>query len=81
MKKMTPDEAWEFSQDRSVWKDYKSIDEYIEDVVTILANSTWHYSEETARDIARDRKALIEYYYERKKPADDCACDVGYFGG
>ena len=70
MKKMTPDEAWDFSQDRSVWKDYKSIDEYIEDIVTILANSTWHYSEEMARDIVKERKALVEHYYEQQKPAD-----------
>ena len=32
-------------------------------------------------DIVKERKALVEHYYEQQKPADDCACDVGYFGG
>lgn len=46
---MTPDEAWAFSQGCCVWKNYKSIDAYIEDIVTILVYSPWHYSEEEAR--------------------------------
>ena len=81
MKKMTPDEAWEFSRDRCKWKNYKSIRDYIEDIVTILVYSTWHYTEEQARESVEERKTLVEHYYGRKKPADDCACDVGYYGG
>ncbi len=81
MRKMTQEEAKAFSKDRCAWKNYKSIDAYIEDIVTILVYSTWHYSEIEARKITEDRMALVKNCYEKKIPADDCACDVGYFGG
>ncbi len=81
VKKMTGEEAWEFKESRCKWFDYGSIEEYIEDIVVCLVYSTWHYTEERARQQCEDRMGLIERSYEKKEPADDCAADVGYCCG
>ena len=81
MKRLTHKEAMAFCKECCEWKNYATIEEYIEDIVVILVHSTWHYTEEQAREICVERRKLIEYYYERKTPADDCACDAGYYCG
>lgn len=81
MKKMSAEEAKAFVNDRCKWKNYKSMDDYIEDVVTCLVYSPWHYSEESSRKRCKEAKAFIEQCYEKETPADDCASDVGYCCG
>lgn len=78
MKELSYEEAQKFMDDRCVFLDYKSILEYIEDIVVCLIYSPWHYTEEDARRQCEERMKWIEYYYERKMPADDCAVDIGY---
>ena len=81
IRKMTEEEARQFQRERSTFLDYKDIQEYIEDIVICLVHSSWHYTEEQARDQVRDRMVWVERYYEQKEPADDAAADIGYCGG
>lgn len=81
IRKMTEEEARQFQRERSTFLDYKDIQEYIEDIVVCLVYSSWHYTEEQARDQVRDRMVWVERYYEQKEPADDAAADIGYCGG
>ena len=63
------------------FKDYKTLEEYIEDIVTCLIHSSWQYSEERARECREERKIYIEYAFEHKEPPDDCSAEVGYHCG
>ena len=81
IRKMTEKEARQFKKERSTFLDYEDIQEYIEDIVVCLVHSSWHYTEEHARDQVRDRMVWVERYYEQKEPADDAAADIGYCGG
>ncbi len=81
MKKLTEEQAEKFRKECCSFKDYNSIEEYIEDIVVILVHSTWRYTEERARERVEERMAFIRNSYERKDPADDCAIDVGYSCG
>lgn len=56
------------------FKDYKSIDEYIEDVVFCLMHSC-RYSEEVARNLVSDEIDEIKKSYDAECPADDFAFD------
>ena len=56
------------------FKDYSSIDEYIEDVKFCLIHSC-RYSEESAENFAEVKKDEIEECYNRKCPAYDLAMD------
>ena len=56
------------------FKDYTSIEEYIEDVKFCLIHSC-RYSEESAENFAKVKKDEIEECYYRKYPADDLAMD------
>ncbi len=78
---MTKDEAWAFKEECEIFKDYASIEEYIEDIVVILVYSSWHYTEKQARERCEERRILIENSYRKKEPAYDCAVDVGYSCG
>ena len=78
IKKMTEDEGCAFKRERDVWKNYKSIDDYIEDIVVCLIYSSWHYSEKAAREQCEERMIFIKQSFKGKVPANDCAVDVGY---
>ena len=78
---MTDEEAEKFCDERCIFLDYKSIDEYLEDIVTCLVYSPWHYTEEEAREQCKERMVWVERYYEQKEPADDAAADIGYCCG
>ena len=78
VKEMTNEEAWKFEEDCGTFKDYKSVSEYIEDIVTCLVYSTWHYTEDRARKRAEQEADYIKRCYSEKCPAADCAVDVGY---
>ena len=56
------------------FKDYKSIDEYVEDVMFCLIHSCG-YTEEAAENFAQTKRDEIERDYERKYPAYDLAMD------
>lgn len=81
VRKMTEKEAEQFCNERYTFLDYKDIGGYIEDIVTCLVYSTWHYTEEDSREQCRERSALIKRCYSEKTPAYLCAMDVGYYGG
>lgn len=80
-KKMSEDDGRAFKRDRDTWKNYKSIDDYIEDIIVCLVYSSWHYSEEQAREQCEDRRGYIEESFDGKIPANDCAIEVGYCCG
>lgn len=56
------------------FKDYSSVEEYIEDVKFCLVHSC-RYSKESAENFAKVKKDEIEECYNRKCPADDLAMD------
>ena len=64
-----------------VFKDYRSIDEYIEDLVLCLMFSTWHYTEEQARQLVADRMDYVKEAFEEREPADSSCSEVGYVAG
>ena len=81
MKKLRPDEVKAFKDERRKFLDYKNIEEYIEDIVTCLVYSPWHYTETEAREQCDERMALIERAFQQKEPAQSCSVDVGYCCG
>ena len=81
IRKMTDEEARGFYKERSTFLDYKDIQEYIEDIVICLVYSSWHYSEERARELCEERMIWIEQSYEQKEPAYSAFPDIGYCCG
>ena len=82
VRKMSDNEVDKFKRERFKWLDYKSIEDFKEDVVMCLVYSSWHYSEEDAREIVdKLRKDYIEEAYRDKEPAYDASCEAGYFAG
>ena len=59
VKKMTEEEARKFCEERCTFLEYKDIQEYIEDIVVCLVYSSWHYSEERARELCKEGMALL----------------------
>ncbi len=81
MRKMGKEEAKEFCASRCTFLDYSSIEEYVEDIITCLVYSPWHYSEQTARKKCAEGMEFIRRSYGQKIPADDCSVDIGYSCG
>ena len=81
IKKMTEEEARRFTEERCTFLDYKDIQEYIEDIVVCLVYSSWHYSEERARELCKERMAWIEEFFEQKEAAYHASVDIGYCCG
>ena len=81
IRKMTEEEAEKLCEERCTFLDYKDIQEYIEDIVVCLVYSSWHYSEERARQQCEERMGWVEMFFERKEPADDVVADIGYCCG
>ncbi len=81
IRKLTEEEAGKFREERCTFLDYKDIREYIEDIVICLIYSSWHYTEEHARELCEERMVWVERYFEEKEPADDAAADIGYCAG
>ena len=76
------DEEVKFVRGCYKWKDYKSKEEFADDVVKCLMFSSWQYSESEAKEIVdKIRKDYIEEAYRDKEPAYDTACEAGYFAG
>ena len=61
---MTEEEAWRFKEEGCTFLDYKDIQEYIEDIVVCLVYSSWHYSEERARELCKEGMAWISKVVE-----------------
>ena len=81
IRKLTEEEARQFTEERCTFMDYKNIQEYIEDIVICLIYSSWHYTEDEARRQCGERMVWVERYFEEKMPADDAAADIGYCCG
>ena len=64
----------------AVFRDYESIDEYVDDVIFCLMHSC-RYSEEAAKNFTEIKRDEIERCYERKCPADDLAMDYYHLCG
>ena len=79
--KMEHNEAKVFVKERDEWRDYSTIEEYIEDVTTCLVYSSWRYSEEHAREIIDYKMVWVKYGFEHQIPANDCSAEVGFFAG
>lgn len=63
------------------YKNYSSIDEYIEDIRHWLTLSSWHYSEQRAQELIEANKAYIEKAYASREPASDAGAEVGFCCG
>ncbi len=81
MKRMTNEETIAFLKEHERFGDYNGIDEYIDDIVTILVNSSWHYDEQIARELVQDRMDYIREAYEDKVPVGFSSAEVGYCCG
>lgn len=81
MRHLTEEEAQRFTEERCTFLEYSNIQEYIEDIVICLVYSSWHYSEEEAREKCVERMWIIEDGFMNRIPADDCCVDVGYCAG
>ena len=81
MKKFTQEEAWTYTEACQKFKNYNSLDEYAEDVVICLMYSSWHYSEERARQLVKEDMEYIKKCFDKKTPASICCSDVGYSCG
>ena len=78
---MTKEDGKRYKNECNEFKDYNSIEEYIQDVVICLMFSSWNYSEERAWDIIKEREDYIKEAYDNKEPANDCCAEVGYHCG
>ena len=63
------------------FKDYKSLEEYIEDLVVCLVYSSWNYTEEQAREIVDEKMEIAREFFEEKVPAEKATAELGYFCG
>lgn len=70
-----------FIESCSVFKEYATIDEYIQDIQRCLELSSWNYSAETVKKLIDGDMDFIRKSFDNKVPADDVAVDVGYFCG
>lgn len=60
---------------------YQSIEEYNDDVVEWLCQSSWHYSEEMARQKVKENEDWIIRCYKCKAPIDLAGTEAGYCCG
>ncbi len=74
-------EAIQYVVGCKVFKDYKSFEEYKEDIVLCLIYSSWHYSEKEAAECIRDDIDFVREAFKKKICADSCAAEVGYACG
>lgn len=81
MKKFSEDEAERFTESCRTFKKYNSIEDYIEDVVACLVYSSWHYTEEQARECIKDRMDYVKEAFLNEEPADACCAEVGFYAG
>lgn len=72
------DKEREFYLSCDSFKNYANIDEYKADILAWLMLSSWHYSEEQAKERMKLEEAYIEKSYADRVPAADTAADVGY---
>lgn len=77
---MTKEER-EFFVGCDSFKNYTSIDEYIVDIIRYLTLSSWHYSENEAKELIERDKNYIKDCFKKKEPVADVAVDVGYSCG
>ena len=60
--------------------EYNSIEQYKKDIMTCLAEDTWHYSRELVEDMISDEEEFIQKCYSNRVSALDCALDIGFVG-
>ena len=63
------------------FKNYSSLDEYIEDIRKCLMLSDWHYSEQESDRQIKENFDFIKDAYNNKEPALITAADAGYCCG
>ena len=60
---------------------YNTVEEYIDDVVEWLCQSSWKYSREQALRCIKDHRAQVYRDYELHTPIDLCGAEAGYYCG
>ncbi len=76
---MSPSEKAAYEQEHPF--PYQTIEEYIDDVVEWLCQSSWKYSKEKALHCIKDHKKQVYRDYERHTPIDLCGAEAGYYCG
>ena len=60
---------------------YKTVGEYIEDVVEWLCQSSWKYSREEALQCIKDHQEQVYSDFKNHVPIDLCGAEAGYYCG
>ena len=76
---MSQQELAEYEKDHPF--PYQTIEEYAEDVVEWLCESDWHYKEDRAREIVKEREDWIVECFQERMPVDLCGAEAGYCCG
>lgn len=76
---MTPEDRAAYEEDHPF--PYHTIEEYAEDVVLWLQQSSWQYSEDLARELVKRREAWILECFQERSPIDLCGAETGYCCG
>lgn len=76
---MSPDEKAAYEKSHPF--PYKTVEEYIEDVVEWLCHSSWKYSREEAYQCIKDNQQQVYSDFEQHTPIDLCGANAGYSCG
>lgn len=75
-------EEEKFAKECDTFKDYKDVNEYMNDAAICLTSyAPWHYTEEEAKERIQAFRKYAEQCFDDKVPANDFALDVGYTCG
>ena len=76
---MTPEEKAAYEKEHPFT--YRSMEEYIDDVIEWLRLSDWHYSETSARSLIIERYDWVAECFSKHAPVDLCGAEAGYCCG
>ena len=76
---MSPDDKSDCEQAQPF--PYRTVEEYIEDVVEWLCESSWKYRREEALRCIRDHQSQVYDVYAHHVSVDMCCAEAGYYCG
>lgn len=62
-------------------KHYDSIDDFKIDIIKLLILSSWHYTEEQAKELVVSEEKFISECFARGETVADVVVDIGYCCG
>ncbi len=67
--------------DFEVFDETMTLEQYTESIIEYLMQCSWHYSRESACELAEHDKEYIAKCYAEKQSVSYCALDIGYCCG